>query len=106
MLVAPGPIEVVQAMKRRRKLALAKAIAACAMRLLVVGAIGRQLVAHLIERLADAGDIAMAEDRQDAAEDRHVLAVDLGHLRASGSAPGPAPWSGGLSCSSLCPPRS
>jgi hypothetical protein len=30
ILVAPGPIEEVAAMKRRRKLALAKAIAACA----------------------------------------------------------------------------
>jgi hypothetical protein len=48
--------------------------------LLVVRAIGRQLVAHLIERLAQPGDIAMAEDRPDAAEDRHLLAVDHGHL--------------------------
>ena len=40
--------------------------------LLVVRAIGRQLVAHLVERLADAGDVAVAEDRQDAAEDRHA----------------------------------
>ena len=31
MFSAPGPIEVVQAMKRWRKLALAKATAACAM---------------------------------------------------------------------------
>jgi hypothetical protein len=31
MLVAPGPIEEVAAIMRRRKLALAKAIAACAM---------------------------------------------------------------------------
>ena len=31
MLVAPGPIEVVQAIMRRRRDALAKAIAACAM---------------------------------------------------------------------------
>jgi hypothetical protein len=30
MFVAPGPIEVVQAIMRRRRLALAKAIAACA----------------------------------------------------------------------------
>ncbi len=83
MLVAPGPIDEVAAMKRRRKLALAKAMAACAMRLLVVGAKGRQLVAHLLERLADAGDVAMAEDRPDAAEDRHAFAIDLGHLAAS-----------------------
>ena len=31
MLVAPGPIDVVQAIMRRRRLALAKAMAACAM---------------------------------------------------------------------------
>ena len=49
-------------------------------RLLVVRAVGRQLVADLVERLADAGDIAMAEDRPDAAEDRQLLAVDHGHL--------------------------
>ena len=49
-------------------------------RLLIVGAEGRQLVAIFIERLADAGDIAMAEDRPDAAEQRQRLAVDLGLL--------------------------
>jgi hypothetical protein len=43
-------------------------------------AIGRQFVAHDVQRLADAGDIASAEDHQ-AAEDRQLLAFDLGHLR-------------------------
>jgi hypothetical protein len=33
-----------------------------------------------MQRLADAGDIAMAEDRPDTAEDRGLLAVDHGHL--------------------------
>ena len=35
--------------------------------LLVMGAVGRQRIADLVERLAHAGDIAMAEDREDAA---------------------------------------
>ena len=38
MFVAPGPIDVVTAIMRRRKLALAKAMAACAMPCSVVSA--------------------------------------------------------------------
>ena len=68
-------------------------------RLLIVGAIGRQFVAHAIERLADARDIAMAEDRPDAGEDRQLLAVDLGHLAGEEARQAPAPWSGGWSWS-------
>ena len=49
--------------------------------LLVMGAEGRQLVAQLRQGLADAGDIAMAEDGEDAGEERQGLAVDLGRLR-------------------------
>ncbi len=48
--------------------------------LFIVGAIGRQFAAHLIERLADAGDVAVTEDRPDATEDRHLFAVDDRHL--------------------------
>ena len=48
--------------------------------LLVVAAQGRQLLAHLIERLAHAGDVAMAENRPDAGKDRQLFAVDHGHL--------------------------
>ena len=68
--------------------------------LFVMGAIGRQFAAHLIERFADARDVAMAEDRPDAAEDRHLLAVDDGHLLLAGNARQPAPSSILPSCPS------
>ena len=71
MLVAPGPMEVVQAIIRRRREALAKAMAACAIACSLWRAEGRQLVAHPVQRLAHAGHVAMAEDRPDPAEDRH-----------------------------------
>src|SRR5262249_27059673 len=79
ILSAPGPIG------RAGHEALAEACLGIGDRgmghaLFVVGAIGRQFVAHLVERLADAGDVAMTEDRPDAAEDLHLLAVDHGHL--------------------------
>jgi hypothetical protein len=44
-------------------------------RLLVVRAIRRQLRAVAIERFADAGDVAVAEDRPDAREERHLATV-------------------------------
>jgi hypothetical protein len=44
--------------------------------LLVMRPIGRQLVPHLIQRLAEPRDIAMPENREHTAEDRHGLAVD------------------------------
>ena len=44
-------------------------------RLLVVRAIGRQLRAVPIQRLAHARDVAVAEDRPDAAEQRHLAPV-------------------------------
>ena len=50
-------------------------------RLLVVAAVGRQLVLDRLERLAKRRHVAMAEDREDAREDRHVLAVDPRPLR-------------------------
>jgi hypothetical protein len=40
--------------------------------LLVMGAEGRQFVAQLVERFTDTSDIAMTEDRPDAAEVRFV----------------------------------
>ena len=46
--------------------------------LLGVGAKGRELVLHAVERLADAGDVAVAEDRPAAGEDRQRPA---GHHR-------------------------
>jgi hypothetical protein len=49
--------------------------------LLVMRPVGRQAVPHLVERLADARHIAMAEDREDAREDRHCFSVDDGLLR-------------------------
>ncbi len=50
-------------------------------RLLVVRAVGRQLVAMPIERLADAGDVAVAEDREHAAEQRPDAGAGLGRQR-------------------------
>ena len=57
-----------------------------------------------IQRLAETGDIAMPEDREDAAEQRHGLAVDDGLLPVRNS-PAPAPWSGGWCCRSLLSSR-
>ena len=48
-------------------------------RLLVLAAPGRQRVADAVQRLADAGDVAVAEDRPDALDE--ALTV-LGHLHA------------------------
>ena len=50
-------------------------------RLLIMGAQGRQTVARGIQRLAEAGDIAMPEDRPDPGEDRQLLPVDHRLLR-------------------------
>ena len=49
--------------------------------LLVLAAPGRQLVAHLVQRGAEPEDVAVAEDREDAGEQRHLGAVEqLGAL--------------------------
>ena len=48
--------------------------------LLVLGAVGRQRVLDAMQRLADTGDIAMAENGEDTAEDRGLLTVNHGHL--------------------------
>ena len=48
--------------------------------LLVLTAPRRQRVAGLLERLTEAGDVAVTEDREDAGEQRHVAAVDDGPL--------------------------
>ena len=90
MLVAPGPIEVVQAIMRRRREALAKAIAACAIACSLWARIGRQRVARAVQRLAQAGDVAVAEDREDAGEQRQLRAVDLGRLRGEEADQSPA----------------
>ena len=47
--------------------------------LLVLAAPGRQRVADAVQRLADAGDVAVAEDRPDALDEALAL---LGHLHA------------------------
>ena len=49
-------------------------------RLLVLAAPGRKLLLHGLERLAQAGDVAMAEDGEHAGEQRRVLAIDYGAL--------------------------
>ena len=48
--------------------------------LLVLSAPRRQRVARLLERLAEARDVAVPEDREHAREQRHVAAVDDGSL--------------------------
>ena len=50
-------------------------------RLLVMGAKRRQFPAEPIERFSHPGDIAMAEDRPNAGEDRQLDAIDHGFLR-------------------------
>ena len=54
MLVAPGPIEVVQAIMRRRRERLGEGDRGMRHRLLVVGAVGRQRIASGVERFAEA----------------------------------------------------
>ena len=44
-------------------------------RLLVLAAPGRQRVADAVQRLADAGDVAVAEDRPDALDEALALSV-------------------------------
>jgi hypothetical protein len=80
MFVAPGPIELVTAIIRRRKLALAMGDRSVRHRLLVMRAVGRQLIPYLIERLADGRHVAVAEDRPNASEKRDLFAFDLRHL--------------------------
>ena len=50
--------------------------------LFVMGAVCRQRVANLGQRLAKSCDIAMAEDRKDAGEERLFLAIDKVHCAA------------------------
>ena len=50
-------------------------------RLLVLAAPGGQPIAHLVERLAEAGDVAVAEDREDTRKQGRLGAVDNGALR-------------------------
>ncbi len=72
-------------------------------RLLVLPAPGRELVLHRLQRLRQAGDVAVSEDRENAGEEGHDVPVDLGLLVDRDSAPAPAPWSGERSSS--FPPR-
>ena len=51
-------------------------------RLLVAALVVAQPIAHLIERLADAGDVAVAEDAEDAGKERLPPAVALAELDA------------------------
>ncbi len=50
-------------------------------RLLVLAAPGRQLVLDRLQGLAQAGDVAVAEDREHAGKQRHLGPVELGALR-------------------------
>ncbi len=92
MFVAPGPIEVVQAIIAAPAALLGEGNGGQRHRLLVMGAERRQGLADLVERLAQPRHIAVAEDREDAGEERRLVAVDLAALRQRGSAAAPAPW--------------
>ena len=50
-------------------------------RLLVLAAVRRELVLHRLERLGQGCHVAMTEDREDAGEERDLLAVDPRPLR-------------------------
>ena len=76
MLVAPGPIDEVQASVCSRLRCLGVGDGGVHHRLLVA----RQVVAQaavLLQRLADAGDVAVAEDAEHAGEERRRRAVAL-----------------------------
>ena len=70
MLVAPGPIDVVQAIMRRRRERLGERDRRMRHRLLVVRAEGRQLSRACHSASPSAGDVAVAEDRPHAGEQR------------------------------------
>ena len=50
-------------------------------RLLVVTTPGRQPILDGLQRFAEAGHVAVPEDREDAGEERHLVALDHGALR-------------------------
>ena len=50
--------------------------------LLIIGAVGRQGVGGAMQRLAQAGDVAVSEDRPDTGEQGNAGAVDVGVLGA------------------------
>ena len=77
MLVAPGPIEEVTAIARRRPSCLGVGDRGIGHALLVVAAVGGEELALGMERLADAGDVAVAEDRPAAGDEGHALLVEL-----------------------------
>jgi hypothetical protein len=103
MFVAPGPMELVQAIMRRRRLALAKAIAAKPIaRSLCARKVGSR--PHTSHSFADSSDIAMPENGKNAGKQRKFAAIDfarlnreitderLGHRQADRGHPR-APWS-------------
>jgi hypothetical protein len=104
MFFAPGPMELVQAIMRRRRLALAKAIAA---KTIACSLCARMVARHphkFVQRFADSSDIAVPENGKNAREQRKFAAIDfarlrreiaderLGHRQADRSHPR-APWS-------------
>ena len=80
MLVAPGPIEDSDDHDLAAPHRLGEADRGERHRLLVLAAPGRQLVLDRLQRLAEAGDVAMAEDGENAGEERHLAPVDDGLL--------------------------
>ena len=63
MFRAPGPMEVVQTMARRRRLALGEGDGGVSHALLIVRPVGRQQVSSAGQGLAQARHIAVAKDR-------------------------------------------
>jgi hypothetical protein len=79
MLVAPGPMELVQASVRRR-LAIFEAGRRVHHCLLVAREVAGEAVLRLEQGLSDAGDVPVAEDAEDTAEERLFDAVEAGEL--------------------------
>ena len=76
MFVAPGPIDEVQAKRLQSVLHLREADGGVDLRLLVARLVVAE-VGHLLQRLADARHVAVAEDAEAAGEERLSRAVAL-----------------------------
>ena len=80
MLSAPGPIDDVATMIWRRRVALAKPTAASAIPCSFWPRHVGSASPASSQRLAEARDVAVPEDREDAREQRHLASVDDGSL--------------------------
>ncbi len=76
MFIAPGPTDEVAAMNCRRRMALAKPMAARAMPCSFCPRYVGQHAARVVQRLAETRHVAVAEDAEDACQERALLPVD------------------------------